>query len=74
MGPEATVDEHRQPTARKDEIGVAGKLLPVETKTKTLLVCGLADHESGSGVLPLDPGHHLASLPTAHEFGHDVQP
>ena len=73
MGPEATVNEHRQPIARKDEIGVVGKPLPVETKTKTWLVCGLAEHEFKSGVL-LDPGHHLTSPPTVHEFGHDVQP
>ena len=75
-GPEATVNEHRQPTARKDEIGVAGKTLPVETKAKIRLVCGSADHEFESGVLipAITSLRRRLSTSSAMTFNRDLDP
>jgi len=68
--PEATVHEYGESMSWKDQIGAAGKVLPVQTETQAELVCDAPDEKLGSGVPPLDSGHHLAPSSAIDDVGH----
>lgn len=59
--PETAVNEDRDLSARQDDIGSAGQILPVQSEAKARSEQGPPDSEFRSGVLAPDSGHHATA-------------